>query len=108
MAIGSVRAIALPAAQSAGQPVRVELGIGQEYMAQIPKGTQARLLRAYVVGKPTIDLLPPPAGGQPVAAGDVLAFAPAADDSRIVQDMQAALMPVIADARSGPSSTPLA
>jgi len=97
--IGSVRAIALPAPQSTGQPVRIELAIGRDYMGQIAKGTQARVVRAYLLGSPTLELVAPPGGGQPVAAGEVLAFAPARDDGHLVQDVQAALLPVIGEAR---------
>jgi ABC-type transporter Mla subunit MlaD len=98
--IGSVRSIALPAAGQAGSAgVRVELGIRSSYLAQIPKGTQARLVQENAIGKPVIDLVPPRAGGQPVASGEVLAFERARDGSQLVQDVQAALMPVIADAR---------
>lgn len=98
--IGSVRSILLSSSAPAGdRGVKVELGIGHEHMAQIPKGTRARLVQENAIGKPTIDLLPPRGDAQPVASGDVLAFERARDGSQIVQELQAALLPVIADAR---------
>jgi len=97
--IGSVRSIALPAAQSADQPARIELSIGRDYMAQIPKGTRARLLQENGMAKPSIDLVPPSGGAQPVDSGDVLSFEHGKDAGQIAQELQAALMPVIVDAR---------
>jgi len=98
--IGSVRGIMLAPSTSAGdRGVKVELAIGREHMAQIPKGTQARLVQESGVGKPAIDLVPPRGEAQPVSPGDVLALERAKDGSLLVQGMQAALMPVIADAR---------
>lgn len=98
--IGRVRSIALPPAQSSDQGARIELSIDLDHMAQIPKGTQARLVREHLlIGKPTIDLVPPPAGAQPVDSGDVLALERVKLGDQIVQELQTALMPVIADAR---------
>ncbi|MGO4396049.1 MlaD family protein [Variovorax sp. M-6] len=97
--IGSVRAISLPAAPPGEQGARVELGIARDFMAQIAKGTRARLVQDHTTGKPAIDLVPPRGGAQPVASGEVLAFERGRDGGLIVQEMQAALMPVIADAR---------
>ena len=97
--IGSVRSIALPAAQPGDQGARIELSIGRDYMAQIPKGTRARLVQDNAIGKPTIDLVSPRGGTQSVDSGDVLAFERGKDGGQIVQEIQAALMPVIADAR---------
>jgi ABC-type transporter Mla subunit MlaD len=97
--IGSVRSIALPAAQPGDQGARIELSIGLDYMVQIPKGTRARLVQENAIGKPTIDLVSPRGGTQSVDSGDVLAFERGKDGGQIVQEIQAALMPVIADAR---------
>lgn len=95
--VGNVRAISLSPAGASG--ARLELGIGRDHMAQIPKGTRARLVQESPIGKPAIDLVPPRAGGQPVASGEVLAFERGGDGGLIAQEMQTALMPVIADAR---------
>ena len=92
--IGSVRAISLSPSGA-----RVELGIGRDHMAQIPKGSQARLVQESTIGKPAIELVPPRAGAQPVASGEALPFERGRDGGLIAQEMQAALMPVIADAR---------
>lgn len=97
--IGSVRSIALPAAQSGDQNARIELSIGRDYMAQIPKGTRARLLQENAMAKPSIDLVPPRGGAQPVDSGDVLRLERGKDAGQIMQELQAALMPVIAEAR---------
>ena len=98
--IGRVRSIALPPAQSSDEGARIELSIRLEHMAQIPKGTQARLVREHLlIGKPTIDLVPPPGGAQPVDSGDVLALERVKLGDQIAQELQTALTPVIADAR---------
>lgn len=97
--IGSLRAIALPTAPSGEQGARIELGIARGHMAQIAKGTRARLVQDNTLGQPAIDLVPPRGGAQPVADGEVLAFERGRDGSLLAQEMQAALMPVIADAR---------
>lgn len=100
VAIGRVRSIALPPAQSSDEGARIELSIRLEHTAQIPKGTQARLVREHLlIGKPTIDLVPPPGGAQPVDSGDVLALERVKLGDQIAQELQTALTPVIADAR---------
>jgi len=97
--IGSVRSIALPAAQSVDQGARIELSIGRDHMARIPKGTRARLLHENATGQPTIDLVPPRGGAQALESGDVLAFESSKPGGQLLQEIQSALMPVIADAR---------
>ncbi|MEJ8846057.1 MlaD family protein [Variovorax rhizosphaerae] len=99
--VGSVRHIALTSSQeSAGHGARIELRIGHEHMQGIPKGSTAKLVRENLIGKQTIDLLPPSGPAQPVVSGDVLAFERGKDRSQqVVEEIQAALMPVIADAR---------
>jgi len=97
--IGRVHSIALPPAQSSDEGARIELSIDLDQMAKIPKGTQARLVREHLIGKPTVDLVPPPGGAQPVESGDVLALERVKLSDQIVQELQIALMPVIADAR---------
>ncbi|MDM0018716.1 MlaD family protein [Variovorax saccharolyticus] len=97
--IGRVRSIALAATPAGERGARVELGIGREFMAQIPKGSRARLVQQDAIGRPAIDLLPPRGSAQPVTEGDLLAFERARDGSQIVQEVQAALLPAIADAR---------
>lgn len=99
LVIGRVRGIALAVAPSGDRGARVELGIGHEHMAQIPKGTRARLAQDNALGKPAIDLLPPRGGTQAVDSGDVLAFERGKEGSLIVQELQTALLPAIADAR---------
>ncbi|MEJ8810738.1 MlaD family protein [Variovorax ureilyticus] len=97
--IGSVRRIELSTAQSADQGARIELGIDHGYMAGLPKGTHARLVQDTTIGQPTIDLVPPRGGAQPLDPGEVLAFERNKDGGQFLQEMQAAWMPVIADAR---------
>ena len=97
--IGRVRAISLSAAPSGERGARVELAIGRDHLAQIAKGTRARLVQENAIGRPVIDLVSPRDSTQAVAAGDVLAFERARDGSQIVQEVQAALLPAIADAR---------
>lgn len=97
--IGSVRKIELPTAQSADQGARIELGIGRGYMAGLSKGTRARLVQDSTLGQPVVDLVPPRGGTQALTPGEVLAFERSRDGSQLLQEMQAAWMPVIADAR---------
>ncbi|MEJ8856246.1 MlaD family protein [Variovorax robiniae] len=98
--VGSVRHIALTSAkQSADYGARIELRIGREHMQGIPKGSTAKLVREYYIGKQAIDLQPSSGPAEPVSPGDVIAFERGKDNSRIVEEIQAALMPVIADAR---------
>lgn len=97
--VGSVRSIALPAAQSVDPSARIELSIGRDHMARIPKGTRARLVQPNAIGQSTIDLVPPRGGAQPVDSGDVLALERDKDGSEVLQELQSAWMPVIADAR---------
>ncbi|MDM0066517.1 MlaD family protein [Variovorax sp. J31P207] len=101
LVIGSVRSILLASSAPSGdQGVRVELGIGRDYMAEFPKGTRARLVQDNALGKPAIELVAPRGGrAQPVASGEVLAFERPRVAGQLSQDMQAALMPAIADAR---------
>jgi ABC-type transporter Mla subunit MlaD len=101
--IGKVRAIAPSTPPSGDAAMRVELGIERAALAQILKGTEARLVQDESIGKPAIALVPPrgllkPANGA-VAAGDLLPFERDKDRSQVVQEMQAALLPVIADAQ---------
>lgn len=97
--IGSVRSIGLPTTQSSEQGARIELRIGRDYMAHLPKGTRARLVQENGIGQPTIDLVPPRGGAQALDPGDVLALERGKDGGQILQELQSALMPVIADAR---------
>lgn len=101
--IGRIRGIGLAVAQSGDRGARLELGIGREHMAQIPKGTRARRVQDGATGKPAIDLVPPRGGAQAVESGEVLAFEGGKEGDReggqIVQALQAALLPAIADAR---------
>lgn len=101
LVIGRVRSILLTSSAPSGDGgVKVELGIGRDYMAEFPKGTRARLVQDAAIGKSAIDLVPPRGGrAQPVASGDVLAFERPRDGGQFAQDVQSALMPAIADAR---------
>ena len=101
LVVGSVRGILLASSAPSGDAgVRVELGIGRDYMAEFPKGTRARLVQDNATGKPALELVPPRGGrAQPVAAGEVLPFERSRDGGQLAQDMQAALAPAIADAR---------
>ena len=101
LVVGSVRGILLASSAPSGDAgVRVELGIGRDYMAEFPKGTRARLVQDNATGKPALELVPPRGGrAQPVAAGEVLPFERPRDGGQLAQDMQAALAPAIADAR---------
>lgn len=99
VAIGSVRKIELPTAQSTDQGARIELGIDRGYLAGLPKGTLARLVQSTTTGQPTIDLVPPRGGAQPLDPDETLAFERGKDRGQFLHEMQAAWMPVIADAR---------
>ena len=56
--------------------VRVQLGIKNDYIQRLPRGSQARLAREGYVGAASIHILPGSAGADrtPVAQGDEIRF----------------------------------
>ena len=74
--------------------VDVHLSIQTDHLGRIPKGTLAKFSReAGVIGASVIDLIPPKGGGQPLEAGDRLAFEGSRTINEIIDDLRKQLVP---------------
>jgi ABC-type transporter Mla subunit MlaD len=72
--VGSVKTMLI-----SDRGVKVELSIVSDYLAHVPKGSRARLLREGYIGAANIQIVPssdPPRGAGPIVAGEVIEFLP--------------------------------
>ena len=82
--------------------VKVELSIVSDYLAHVPKGSRARLLREGYVGAANIQIVPsadPNRAAEPIAAGGVIEFVPnrgVAELMELIDELKIEVTPVLA------------
>jgi ABC-type transporter Mla subunit MlaD len=79
--------------------VKVELSIGSDYLAHVPKGSHARLLREGYIGAANIQIVPsadPLHGAEPIVAGDVIEFLPNRGVTELIDEFKNQMTPVLA------------
>ena len=75
--------------------VEVRLAIMSEYLARIPKGSQARFAReSGVIGAGVISIVPKSGGGPPLQAGERIDFEATRGIAEIVDDLRRQTVPV--------------
>ena len=95
--VGSVKTMLI-----ADRGVKVELSIVTDYLAHVPKGSRARLLREGYVGAANIQIVPsadPNRPAEPIAAGGVIEFVPnrgVAELMDLIDEMKIQVTPVLA------------
>ena len=92
--VGSVKTMLI-----SDRGVKVELSIISDYMAQVPKGSHARLLREGYIGAANIQIVPSadsPRGAGPVVAGDVIEFLPNRGVAELIDEFKNQVTPVLA------------
>ncbi len=92
--VGSVKSMLI-----SGRGVKVELSIASDYLAQVPKGSHARLLREGYIGAGSIQIVPSAdssRGTEPVAAGEVIEFVPNRGVAELIDEFKSQLTPVLA------------
>ena len=99
--------------QISDRGVKVELSIDSDYLAHVPKGSHARLLREGYIGAANIQIIPgsdAPARAGPIAAGEVIEFIPNRGVTELIDEFKNQMTPVLAqlhkaiDAISHPES----
>jgi ABC-type transporter Mla subunit MlaD len=79
--------------------VKVELSIVSDYLAHVPKGSRARLLREGYIGAGNIQIVPSPdplRGAEPVVAGEVIEFLPNRGVAELIDEFKNQATPVLA------------
>lgn len=92
--VGSVKTMLI-----SDRGVKVELSIVSDYLAHVPKGSHARLLREGYIGAVNIQIVPssnPPRGAGPIVAGDVIEFLPSRGVAELIDEFKIQLTPVLA------------
>jgi ABC-type transporter Mla subunit MlaD len=92
--VGSVKSM-----QISGRGVKVELSIASDYLAHVPKGSHARLLREGYIGAANIQIVPSadaPPGAGPVVAEDVIEFVPNRGVAELIDEFKNQVTPVLA------------
>lgn len=92
--VGSVKSMLI-----SGRGVKVELSIDSDYLAHVPKGSHARLLREGYIGAASIQIIPgsdAPPGAGPIAAGEVIEFLPNRGVTELIDEFKTQVTPVLA------------
>ncbi len=92
--VGSVKTM-----QISDRGVMVELSIVSDYLAHVPKGSRARLLREGYIGAANIQIVPsadPKRATEPVAAGEVIEFLPNRGVAELIDEMKNQVAPILA------------
>lgn len=92
--VGSVKAMLI-----SDRGVKVELSIASGFLAHVPKGSRARLLREGYVGAANIQIVPstdPPRGAGPVVAGEVIEFLPNRGMAELIDELKNEVTPILA------------
>ena len=80
--------------------VRVELSIASDYIARIPRGSHARLVREGYIGAATIQIIPgvdPERRPGPVAENEVIEFVRSRDVAELFDDLKKQVTPTFND-----------
>ena len=92
--VGSVKSMLI-----SGRGVKVQLSIDSDYLAHVPKGSHARLLREGYIGAASIQIIPgsdaPPGTGH-IAAGEVIEFLPNRGVTELIDEFKTQMTPVLA------------
>ncbi|OGA32353.1 MAG: hypothetical protein A3G80_03040 [Betaproteobacteria bacterium RIFCSPLOWO2_12_FULL_62_13b] len=92
--VGSVKTMLI-----SDRGVKVELSIVSDYVAHLPKGSRARLLREGYIGAASIQIVPSPdpnrAAG-PIVAGEVIEFLPTRGVTELVDELKNQVTPILA------------
>src|SRR5450759_432351 len=92
--VGSVKTMLL-----SDRGVKVELSIVSDYLAHMPKGSRARLLREGYIGATNIQIVPSPdplRGAEPIVAGEVIEFLPNRGVAELIDEFKIQVTPVLA------------
>ena len=92
--VGSVKSMLI-----SDRGVKVELSIVSDYLARVPKGSRARLLREGYIGAANIQIVPnpdPPPGSAPIVAGEVIEFVPNRGVAELIDEFKNQVTPVLA------------
>jgi ABC-type transporter Mla subunit MlaD len=92
--VGSVKAMLI-----SDRGVKVELSIVSDYLAHVPKGSRARLLREGYIGAANIQIVPsadPPREAGSVVAGEVIEFVPNRGVTELIDELKNQVTPVLA------------
>lgn len=92
--VGSVKSMLI-----SERGVKVELSIVSDYLAHVPKGSHARLLREGYIGAASIQIVPGSdalPGAKPVVAGDVIEFLPNRGVTELIDEFKIQVTPVLA------------
>jgi ABC-type transporter Mla subunit MlaD len=82
------------------QGVKVELSIGSDYIARIPRGSHARLVREGYIGAANIQIIPgvdPEHRAGPVAENEVIEFVRSRDVAELFDDLKKQVTPAFND-----------
>ena len=92
--VGSVKAMLM-----SERGVRVELSIVDDYLAHVPKGSRARLLREGYIGAANIQIVPsaePNRAAGPIIAGEVIEFLPTRGVAELIDELKSQVTPLLA------------
>ena len=92
--VGSVKTMLI-----SGRGVKVELSIVSDYLAHLPKGSHARLLREGYIGAANIQIVPGSGaslGAGPISAGEVIEFVPNRSVAELVDEFKNQVTPFLA------------
>ncbi len=92
--VGSVKSMLI-----SERGVKVELSIVSDYLAHVPKGSHARLLREGYIGAASIQIVPGSdalLGAGPVVAGEVIEYLPNRGVTELIDEFKTQLTPVLA------------
>ncbi len=92
--VGSVKSMLI-----SERGVKVELSIVSDYLAQVPKGSRARLLREGYIGAGNIQIVPstdPLRGTGSVVAGEMIEFVPNRGVAELIDEFKNQVTPVLA------------
>ncbi len=79
--------------------VKVELSIDSSYLAHLPKGSRARLLREGYIGAANIQIVPssdPSRGAGSIVAGEVIDFLPNRGVAELIDEFKIQVTPLLA------------
>ena len=92
--VGSVKTMLI-----SDRGVKVELSIVSDYLAHVPKGSRARLLREGYIGAANIQIVPsadPNRAAELIVAGEVIEFVPTRGVAELIDELTKQVPPVLA------------
>ena len=92
--VGSVKTMLI-----SDRGVMVELSIDSDYLAHVPKGSRARLLREGYIGAANIQIVPradPNRATEPIVAGEVIEFLPNRGVAELIDELRTQVTPILA------------